>query len=160
MRISDSHHTWERFLQEDLCQLISQYKADLLDPGTSEGPTLPLHFLSRSVEGDPYNKMKTPHWVSTFFVPTSRFYTHLCFQMTSNKCVCVCTYILIATEKNTPSTLEECGLSLYLNKVKQEVLMTVSCIRPYTSKKHTMWNIPPMVQTLQKPYLNYVTQCS
>lgn len=125
MRISDSYCTWERFLQEDLCQLISQYKADLLGPGTSEGPILPLHFLSRSVEGDPYDKIKTPHWVSTFFVSTVRFYTHLCFQMTSNKCVCVCTYILIATEKNTPSTR---GLSCYLNKVKQEILMNISSI--------------------------------
>ena len=77
MRISDWHCTWERFLQEDLCQLISQYKADLLDPGMSEGPTLLLHFLSRSVEGDPTIKLKPLIEFPPFLFLQSDF-THIC----------------------------------------------------------------------------------
>ena len=61
MRTNYSYCTWERFLQEDLCQLISQYKADLLNLGMSEGPILLVHFLSRSIERDQYDKIKTTY---------------------------------------------------------------------------------------------------
>lgn len=63
------HITWERFLQGGLCQLVSQYKADLLNPGKSEGSTLLVHFLSKSVERDPHNKIK----ILFKFQPFERF---------------------------------------------------------------------------------------
>lgn len=90
--VNHSSCTWERFLQVDLCQLISQYKADLLNLDKSEESTLLIHFLSKSAERDPDDKVKATYLI--FKKSLGSYLRHSVYiHMTSIKFLCICMYV-------------------------------------------------------------------